>query len=135
DLLELNSGFLLEEGKGQLADVTAIVIASPSLEAQLEALLVSTVQPCQVWVAMPAVETADNLAVTSTYQKSSRFGKRLHLVKSDLFSDGPPAKVGAGEGGRGGGGDGRFFDVKTGMFQLSMQADTTYVSRPALFVC
>lgn len=102
---------------------------------------------------MPAAGTSEYRAVVKTYQKNARFGKRLHVVKSDLFSDLPPGakedpgagdgdgdgdddddEGGSGEGsggGKSGGGGGesggRFFDNKTGLFQLSMQAETTYV--------
>ncbi|CAM9769994.1 unnamed protein product, partial [Scytosiphon promiscuus] len=167
-LLELKSDFSPHES--EYADVTAILMASPSLDAQLNALLQSSVQATQVWVAMPATGTSDYRAIVTAYQKNAKFGKRLHMVKSDLFSELPPGAtggagprgdgVGHGDddddddgdgdgdgdgksgkgrgggrsgdgsgGGSGGGGSdgGRFFDDKAGLFQLSMQAETTYV--------
>lgn len=67
---------------------------------------------------MSAKLVAKHHRLKITFGSKTRFGRRLQLVKSDLFPtmDGRRLSVG--------GGDGSFFDEKLGMFQLSMQART-----------
>eukprot|EP00752_Nemacystus_decipiens_P007667 g6855.t1 len=86
DLLELDSSFSRRGCSNDSIDVTAIIVGSSSLDAQLNALLGGSVQPTQ-----PSGMTA----------RDSR--------------------------GVGGSDSGSFFDEKTGLFQLAMQAATKFV--------
>eukprot|EP00903_Cladosiphon_okamuranus_P013992 g13012.t1 len=128
DLLELGSGFSgRRSGADGLVDVTAILVASRSLDAQLQALIGGTVQPTQVWVVMPAIGTAEYKAKVARYKKRGQFEDRLHVVESDLFSDLPSGMIARDSRGVGGVDSGRFFNDKTGLFQLAMQAATKFI--------
>lgn len=62
-----------------------------------------------------------------TFGSKTKFSRRLHLVKSDLFSSMDARRLSVG------GGDGSFFNEMLGMFQLSMQARTRWVRSIPLF--
>lgn len=80
---------------------------------------------------MPTIGTAAYKATAARYQKRGQFEDRLHVVESDLFSDLPSGMMARDSRGVGGSDSGSFFDEKTGLFQLALQAATRCVCAAA----